>query len=88
MHSSPWQATGHTAKIFVNKIILSEAIAKVTLVSVKDVAKVFVSALENQRAERKVYEIRDPAVFTFAEIARHTGVSTSGIARAIEKVVK
>lgn len=37
-------------------------------VSVKDVAEVFVSALDNQRAERKVYEIRGPAVFTFNEV--------------------
>ena len=37
-------------------------------VSVKDVAEVFVSALENQRAERKAYEIRNPDVFTFNEV--------------------
>jgi len=37
-------------------------------VSVKDVAEVFVSALKNQRAERKVYEIRGPDIFTFNEV--------------------
>jgi nucleoside-diphosphate-sugar epimerase len=37
-------------------------------VSVKDVAEVFVSALENQRAEGKVYEIRGPDIFTFNEV--------------------
>ncbi len=37
-------------------------------VSVKNVAEVFVSALENKKAERKVYEIRGPDVFTFNEV--------------------
>jgi uncharacterized protein YbjT (DUF2867 family) len=37
-------------------------------VSVKDVAEVFVTALENQKAERKTYEIRGPDVLTFNEV--------------------
>ena len=37
-------------------------------VSVKNVAEVFVSAIENQRAEKKVYEVRGPDVFTFNEV--------------------
>jgi uncharacterized protein YbjT (DUF2867 family) len=37
-------------------------------VSVKNVAELFVSAIENQRAEKKVYEVRGPNVFTFNEV--------------------
>jgi uncharacterized protein YbjT (DUF2867 family) len=37
-------------------------------VSVKDVAEIFVSALEKQRAGRRVYEIRGSVVFTFNEV--------------------
>ena len=34
------------------------------------------------------YRSREELGLSAAEIARHTGVSTSGVARAIEKVVK
>lgn len=37
-------------------------------VSVKNVADIFVSAIENRRAERKVYEIRGLDVFTFNQV--------------------
>jgi len=37
-------------------------------VSVENVAELFVSAIENKRAEKKVYEVRGPDVFTFNEV--------------------
>ncbi len=37
-------------------------------VSVKNVAELFVLALENQKAEGKAYEIKGPDVFTFNQI--------------------
>ncbi len=37
-------------------------------VSVENVAELFVSAIENKRAEKRVYEVRGPDVFTFNEV--------------------
>jgi NADH dehydrogenase len=37
-------------------------------VSVRNVAELFVLALENKKAENKTYEIRGPDVFTFNEV--------------------